>query len=209
MNPNQPNRWMIWVDGVGGFSILARSPWLVGGPAAKRDGAICVQAALGRKEAELIRSSGDYYLRLKGAGGAGEGARGAGEQRWDATEQNETAKRVERPLRRHDTFRLGEGVQFVFCCPHPLSASARLTLESRFRFLPHADAILLLADTLVLGATQDCHVVAPHAEQTNVLFRRGNDWFCKPFETGAGANVRMESGRRLEVGGISLTLEPA
>lgn len=198
---------MIWVDGVGGFLVLARSPWLVGGPAAERDGAICVQAALRRQEAELILSSGDYsFRRLNDAGYTGEegGERSVPNGSWAS---------AERPLRRRDTFRLGNGVHFEFCCPNPLSTSARLTVEPRFRFRPHADAILLLADTLLLGTTRDCHMVASHADQTIVLFRRGTDWFCKPLGTGAGApvatNERVELGQRTEICGVSLTLEPA
>lgn len=197
---------MIWVDGVGGFLVLSRSPWLVGGPAAERDGAICVQAALRHQEAELTRSGGDYSLRrLNEAGCRGE--------RGERSEQHDRLARTERPLGRQDAFQLGNGVQFEFSCPHPLSTSARLTVEPRFRFRPHADAILLFTDTLLIGATHDCHMVAPHADRTSVLFRRGIDWFCKPLGTGAGSlvatNERVELGRRMEICGVALTLEPA
>lgn len=194
---------MVWVDGVGGFLVLARSPWLIGGPAAEHDGVICVQAALRRREAELSRTGSDYSLRrLKQQNGAD----------GEASERFKASARSERPLRRHDAFRLGDGVHFEFCCPHPLSTSARLTVEPRFRFCPHTDAVLMLADTLLIGAPRNCHIVAAHANQTSVLFRRGDDWLCKAMGTGAGVDrgaERVEPGQRTEFGGVSFTVEPA
>lgn len=103
-------------------------------------------------------------------------------------------------------------MHFEFCCPHPLSTSARLTVEPRFRFRPHADAVLMLADTLLIGVARSCHIVAAHAEQTNVLFRRGEDWLCKAMGTGAGVDGgvhRVEPGQRMEFGGVSFTVERA
>ena len=53
---------------------------------------------------------------------------------------------------------LGDNVRLRFTKPHALSATARLVLESHHKTQPSADAVLLMADSCVLGPNRHCHV---------------------------------------------------
>jgi hypothetical protein len=85
-------------------------------------------------------------------------------------------------------------------------------MEPPFRFRPHADAVLLLTDTLLLGPTADCHVSTAAATQSVVLFRRDDRWFHKRLPAGGGAPaaaVPFATGARQQVAGLTWTLERA
>jgi hypothetical protein len=73
---------------------------------------------------------------------------------------------------------LGEGVRLVFRRPHPLSATARLEMASRHRIEPPCDAVLLLAETCVLGPQAQSHVVCRDWRQEVILSRQGGRLFC-------------------------------
>jgi hypothetical protein len=80
---------------------------------------------------------------------------------------------------------LGDGVRMKFRRPHPLSASACITMDSHHRTQPNVDGIILMADTLVLGPGGNSHIVARDWNQQILLFRQDDQWFCrsdKPFE---------------------------
>ncbi|WP_157609843.1 hypothetical protein [Roseimaritima ulvae] len=186
-----PDSWVLWVDGSGGFLIVDQSQVTIGGPASEREATIGVQADLHRREAALSRHRGEYRIEpLDG--------------RVSIAEQmiTETVS-----LRAGEPFTLGSHVRFWFHQPHPLSASAKLSVEPRTRLRPHVDAVLWLDDTLVLGPSDDCHVQVPHAEGPLVLMRRGARWQVKPT-VGKVAWRALTPGRRLDGLGISMTLEP-
>ena len=59
-----------------------------------------------------------------------------------------------------------------FCQPTPVSASARLDMVSGHRLALSVDAVLLMAETLVLGPGEQSHVVMPDLDKPIVLFRQ-------------------------------------
>lgn len=207
-------RWLLWVDGVGGFMLLPGDDWTIGGPSGEAESEICVQGDLARREACIRRQGGDYVLQPLGTAFLG-------------------GRRMNRPgvLRDGDFMTLGSGatesrasnpaygaqagrgVRIEFIKPHPLSASARLNIDSRHKTRPRSDAIILLADTCILGPTRACHVATPLAEQELVLLLRDGNWFCRGVgetlvdgvpQTG---RVLIPAGARVESGGLTFTLE--
>ena len=54
---------------------------------------------------------------------------------------------------------------------HPLSLTARLDFLSRHRTQPPADAVLLLADSCVLGPKPHSHIVCRDWTREVILFR--------------------------------------
>src|SRR5262249_19739938 len=54
----------------------------------------------------------------------------------------------------------------------PVSTSVRLDITSGHRLQLAVDAVLLMADTLVLGPDANAHVVMPDLAQSIVLFRQ-------------------------------------
>jgi len=74
-------------------------------------------------------------------------------------------------LRPEDRVTLGTSCQLLFRQPVPVSMSARLDLVSGHRLPLAVDAVLLMADTLVLGSGPQAHVTIPDLKQPLVLFR--------------------------------------
>jgi hypothetical protein len=74
------------------------------------------------------------------------------------------------PLTDGDLIDLGAGVQLKFRRPHALSATARLEFVSRHRTQPRVDAVLLMAESCVLGPGKGSHVVCPDWHHEVVLF---------------------------------------
>jgi hypothetical protein len=102
-----------------------------------------------------------------------------------------------------------------FTKPHALSATARLDIESHHRTQPSADAVLLMADSCVLGSGNHCHVQSRDWQQDVVLVRRAGGIQCRSAaaltidgEARSGA-IDVEAGERLEGENFSFTWERA
>src|SRR5690606_34160954 len=78
-----------------------------------------------------------------------------------------------------DLITLGADVVLRFVQPHPLSASARLEPVSGHRIEPRADAVILMAESCVLGHKAGNHVVYPDWPADVVLFRSGDTLHCR------------------------------
>jgi hypothetical protein len=90
-----------------------------------------------------------------------------------------------------DEIKLGESVQLRFRQPHALSCTARLDFLSHHRPQPFADAVLLMADSCILGPGSRNHVVCRHWSGDVVLYRTAED------RLGCRAGESMEiDGRR-------------
>jgi len=85
---------------------------------------------------------------------------------------------------------LGRNVRLRFRRPHALSGTARLEPLSRHRIVPTADAVLLMAETCVLGPKPTSHVVCHPWPEQIVLHRRD-----------------LKPNARIEGEGYSLTIE--
>jgi hypothetical protein len=189
-------RWLLWIDGVGGYLLLPGNEWMIGGPSGADQNEICVQGDLSRREVCLRRQANEYVLQPLGAVQLG-------------------ARRLTRPevLRDGDRFTVGSNVIFEFSLPHPLSASAALALSSRQRLQPRCDGIILVADTCILSPTRSAHVVVADLIGEEVLLYRSGEWFVRGGEAttvdGIPANGRTKvcPGSRLQFGEVTMSLE--
>src|SRR5262249_19036801 len=75
-------------------------------------------------------------------------------------------------LQSGDRVTLGSSCQIQFRQPVPVSTSARLDLVSGHRLSLTVDAVLLMADTLVLGPGDQVHVSMPDLRQPIILYRQ-------------------------------------
>ena len=82
-----------------------------------------------------------------------------------------------------DEFMLGEGVKLRFRKPHVLSSSARLEMLSPHRTLPYADAVILMAESCVLGPKWQNHVVCREWTGDVVLYRTDDKIMCRAMES--------------------------
>ena len=82
-----------------------------------------------------------------------------------------------------DEIVLGEAVKLRFRKPHVLSSSARLEIISRHRTLPYADAVILMAESCVLGPKWQNHVVCRDWNGDVVLYRTDDKIMCRAMES--------------------------
>ena len=97
---------------------------------------------------------------------------------------------------------LGRSVRLRFRQPSALSLSARLDFVSDHRPTQSVDAVVLLADTCLLGPTDDNHVVCPDWSGQVLLVRQGEELWCRSRQALTVNGHRLGSGRRLQSGDI-------
>ena len=139
-------RFMLWIDAVGGYWVCMADALIVGQPGT--GGAdIPLLADISSRHAR-IRRDGEGYLidafrevRVDG-------------RSVEATDLLGNGSRIE----------IGPSVKLEIRRSHPLSITARLDFLSRHRTQPPADAVLLLADACVLGPKPNSHVCLPRLD---------------------------------------------
>src|SRR5438128_652804 len=135
-----PLRFLLWIDGVGGFLVCLGSRVTFGQATAADQVDVPLTADVSRIHASLTRDAGGYVLeavRLIQVNG-------------------QTVTRS--LLQANDRVTLGATCQFLFRLPAALSATARLDLVSGHRVPLGVDGVLLMAETLVLGEGPQVHV---------------------------------------------------
>lgn len=190
-------RFILWVDAVGGYLVCPRQEVTIGQAIAESRVDIPILGDLARNHLKLIRSSGGYLLEPFGY------------VKVNATETKETIL-----LNDGDTIELTGGIKMNFSKPHPLSASARLDFVSAHRTQPWSDAVLLMAESCVLGPNLRNHVVCRAWSDDLVFFQKEGRLYCKSFRpvTVDGAIVEgkgeLSPNSRIEGEDFSMTIEP-
>lgn len=148
-----PQRFLLWIDGVGGYLVCMGSRITIGQATPEANVDVPLFADVSRLHATLTRDNEGYLLEaLRPVQVNGESVRKA-------------------LLRPNDRVTIGHGCQLQFRQPAPVSTSARLDLVSGHRLPLTVDAVLLMADTLLLGPGAHAHVELPDCKQTIVLYR--------------------------------------
>ncbi len=151
--PALPKRFLLWVDGVGGYLVCLSNRITFG--QATADGPVDVPlfADVSRLHAELSRDGEGYVV---------ESNRGV---LVNGKATNRTL------LTAGDRVTLGATCQFLFHKPVSVSSTAKLELTSGHRLPVAADAILLMANELILGAAPNTHVVLPGVPNPVLIYR--------------------------------------
>ena len=155
-------RFFLWIDGVGGYLVCEGDEYILGQPVGGGRVDIPLLGDVSRQHATIRRDGEGYLLAPR-----------------RATRLNSHEVQGITLLTDGSLLELGEGVRLRFRRPHPLSASARLEFASRHRTQPAADAVLLLADSLVLGPGENSHVVCRGWTRELVLYRQGTALYCR------------------------------
>ncbi len=185
-------RRVLWIDGVGGYLLLDKPEVTIGQALSGNSVDIGVVGDLSRQACSIRRSEGDYLLKTA------------------ATADSQAGTRL---LTECEVVELSPRVKMKFAKPNPLSATARLQLQSLHRFKPHVDGVLLLADSCILGPNLSCHVVCPNWSQEILLFQQNGSWFFRssnPVEvSGATCNgvFPMVAGMRVRGDDFSFSVE--
>jgi hypothetical protein len=189
-------RFMLWIDAVGGYWVCLGDKITLGQPDARGTADVPILGDLSSRHAAILRDGEGYLVQafrevrvngrlVQDIGWLGDGTR----------------------------MQLGGSVRLLFRRPHPLSATARLEFLSRHRTQPSADAVLLMADTCVLGPKPHCHVLCRDWTHEVILYRRQGELFCRTdgrFDVdgilGSG-DRQISRNSRVEGDGFSFNLE--
>jgi len=152
-NATPVKRLLLWIDGVGGFLICLGNRVTLGQAAVDTTVDVPLLADVSRVHASLTRDAEGYVV---------EAARAL-----DVNGKS-TTKAL---LQSGDRVTLNAGCQIVFRLPVPVSASAKIELVGGQRLSMSVDGVLMMADTLVLGPTDQAHVPMPDVAKPVVLFR--------------------------------------
>jgi tetratricopeptide (TPR) repeat protein len=146
----------LWIDGVGGYLVCLGNRVTIGQATPESTADVPLLADVSRLHATLSRDSEGYLFQALRPGLL-------------------NGRPVQKALLRDgDRVTLGSCCQMRFRQPVPVSTSARLDIVSGHRLRLAVDAVLLMADTLVLGAGEHVHVEMPDLKQQVILFRQKN-----------------------------------
>ena len=193
-----PDRFLLWVDAVGGYLVCMKNEIAIGQPVSSGTSPdVPILADLSRRHA-VVRREGEAYtiealrsVRVNGKAVQGRAA-----------------------LLEGSMIDLGSGVQLRFRQPHPLSATARLDFVSPHRTKPSTSAVLLMADACILGSAATSHVPTPNWKHEVVLFRQAEELGCRTSATVRIDGVtnqgraKLRSRSRVEGTEFAFSLEP-
>jgi hypothetical protein len=157
-----PNRFFLWVDAVGGYWVCLGDAVAIGRPAPQCDVDVPILGDLAKRHA-VVRRDGEGYLI---------------EARREVRVEGKPVSGVAE-LRHDNLVQLGQGVKLAFRRPHALSATARLDFVSHHGTQPSVDAVILMADSLVLGPKAESHIVCPDWRGEVVIYRQENQLYCR------------------------------
>jgi hypothetical protein len=187
----------MWVDAVGGYLVCLGDQVALGQAAGLGEADVPILADLSRRHA-MIRRDREGYLIEPIQGACINGRRTSA-----MTNLNDG-----------DLMQLGRSVEIRFRKPHVLSATARLEIISHHKTQPSVDAVLLMAETCILGPDVQSHVRCRSWSRNLILFRDMEGLHCRTsgsFQIDGSpcqSRGRLTSVSRIEGDDFSLSLEP-
>jgi hypothetical protein len=187
----------MWVDAVGGYLVCLGDRIALGQAAVLGEADVPILADLSRRHAMIRRDKEGYLIEPI------QGACVNGRRTSAVTNLNDG-----------DLMQLGTSVEIRFRKPHALSATARLDIISHHKTQPSVNAVLLMAETCILGPDAHSHVRCRFWSRNLVLFRDVNELYCRTagsFQVDGSpcqSRGRLTSESRIEGEDFSLSFEP-
>lgn len=156
----RPSTLLLWIDAVGGFRVCLGNPIVLGQAGAPTAADVPLLADVRSHHAAMTRDSEGYVVEAFGPvriNGHAVASRAALPRRCEIALNN---------------------LRLKFSQPNPLSLSARLDWVGAPRTYPAVDAVLLMADQLLLGPSDHCHVVCRNWPGEVLLYRHGDNLHC-------------------------------
>jgi hypothetical protein len=194
--PGPKGRFLLWVDTVGGFLFCLDDKVILGRAGVDSNADIPLLGDLARNHATITRDGESYLLQ-------------AVKQTFINGQEIQISA-----LHDGDVIRLGSSVELEFRLPSPMSTTARLMVVSRHRLPLAVDAIILMAETCIIGPSSQSHIPASNLDDSVVIYRQGTGLACKApgaFEVdgrtcAARAPITLQSS--VFGDGFSFSLEP-
>jgi hypothetical protein len=160
-NPAAKSRLLLWVDAVGGFFVCLGNEVHLGQAVPDSTIDLPLLADLSRHHATIRRDEEGYTI----------------EPVRDVRLNHQRITTVSW-INDGSLIELGPALRLRFSRPHPLSATARLDFISHHRTQPSSSAVLLMADTCILGPGPSNHVVCRGWPHDVVLHRQHGGLYC-------------------------------
>ena len=160
-NAASKSRLLLWVDAVGGFFVCLGNQVQLGQAVPDSTVDLPLLADLSRHHATIRRDEEGYTI----------------EPLRDVRLNRHKISTISW-INDGSLIELGPALRLRFSRPHPLSATARLEYVSHHRSQPSSSAVLLMADTCVLGPGAGNHVVCRHWPHDVVLHRQHGGLYC-------------------------------
>jgi tetratricopeptide (TPR) repeat protein len=151
--PPPAPRFLLWIDGIGGYLLCLGNRVTLGQATADAQVDIPLYADVSRTHAALTRDAEGYLFEAL---------------RPSLVNSRPSEKAL---LQAGDRITLGSSCQLQFRQPVPVSATARLDLNSGQRLPLALDGVLLMAETVVLGPGPQAHIPIMDLKQPVVLYR--------------------------------------
>jgi hypothetical protein len=163
--------FLLWIDAVGGFLVCTGDSVAIGQPDEGREGSpdVPILGDLSHRHARIRRDGENYLI----------------EAIRDVRIDGKPIPRVSegsRPiaaLADGCKIELGSSVRLKFRRPHALTTTARLEFASNHHTQPRVNAVLLMADTCILGPRPQSHIVCRHWTEEVILFKHDNELYCR------------------------------
>lgn len=162
MKQRQPGpRFMMWIDGVGGYLVCLSDEILIGQAIGDSGADLPIIGDVSTRHAIIVRDGESYVIRPDAS------------TRVDGREVKSA-----QTLRDGDEIELGSSFCVRFRQPHPLSATSRLDFLSSHRTQPTADGVLLMGRSCIMGPGSNSHVVCREWEHDLVLVQQEDGLRC-------------------------------
>jgi hypothetical protein len=161
-NDPPAERFVLWVDGVGGYLVCRGDVISLGQPVQGSHVDVPVLADISRLHAKIRRDGESYMI-----------------EPCRATRVNGRPIDSATLLTDGTEIELGDGVKLRFRLPNPLSRTARLDFISRHRTQPTTDGVLLLAESCIMGPHGAAHIVCRDWPNDVMLYPQGDQLLCR------------------------------
>jgi hypothetical protein len=152
-SPSIPKRFLLWVDGVGGYLVCLSNRVTFGQATGEAPIDVPLFADVSRLHAEITRDGEGYVV---------ESSKSVLVNGKDATRA---------VLSGGDRVTLGATCQFLFHKPVSVSSTARLELTSGHRLPVAVDGVLLMGNEVMLGAAPNAHIILPGLSAPILIYR--------------------------------------
>ncbi len=173
-----PLRFLLWVDGVGGYLVCLSPRVSLGRAAEDRMPDIPVFADLSRFHIEIVRDGDAFLLETC---------------RPDVRLNGQLVSRA--VLTSGDRVTLADTCQFTFYQPHRLSLTARLEINSGHRLPWAVHGVLLMGNEVLFSNSPESHVLLPRLPGTVALCRCPEGLGVRPA-TGVPVEIDLGQGPR-------------
>jgi hypothetical protein len=161
-SPHHADRFLLWIDAVGGYWVCLGDEVVFGQPVGAAEVDVPMLGDLSAQHARIRRDGEGYLIEA------------IRDVRVDGRSVEQATTLID-----GNVIQLGHCVKLVFRRPHALSATVRLDFASRHRTQPSSDAIILMADSCVLGPKPQSHIVCRKWKDDVILYRQDKRLYCR------------------------------